>query len=768
MDLAVHERAMEETKEISITDLMKIFMRGKLLILLCVLLSLAGAGLYVTKVVNEYQSTCTLLVDPIKQSSTIGTVLSSDFFDTNRDITTEIQLITNITNLNAALGRLDLSAYTTTDGRSYSEPEVLGNLRGKITVQALKDTNIVEITVRDQNPAFAADCANALAVSFNSMLSDFSKDSKQAQLEFLKRQIPTVEQQLQEANERLYDYRLETGIDFLSNSTSSLVNHISYLNVKKLPLVLQMEKSDALLQEFHERYGTAVPTLGGYTADAELGEITESYQKVFEELILYEVVSNNDFRNTTNQSVVNEGLNTTVTTRVSQLNSQLHELRRYLRMRVTAVTEESLVRKGAGRLDREGLEEFFGIVVERLTSASEVQVISQIIYSFEHEFNQLPLIEKELSKLVSDVDSLEAIRKELNSFSEQITLTAAAESRNVKIVSPAVITTKPVSPDRRLIFAVSVLLGGALGVLLSLLLHMMDTAIHTLEEIQGITGPEIPILGWIPLLKRSNEQWEERRPPGVRNDHQSYLIERYSQITSNIVYGKNKGHTVFLITSSGINEQKSSAAVNIGICLEKMGHRVLIIDSDTRFPSIERTYGLEPSACGYISTAEQGLPFERSIMTTSDDTPGLHMAVPGHRSMVSPFGHTWTLDAASLQQIRSEYDYVLIDGPPITFAAEQLRLADQADALLVCVRMNICGKQDLRRLLLQLDDHRSKIGGIIATACTKKNIFSYGYTYNTYSSYHTDPAAAEFVSSERAARRIFTKEMRARGTALRR
>ncbi len=57
---------------------------------------------------------------------------------------------------------------------------------------------------------------------------------------------------------------------------------------------------------------------------------------------------------------------------------------------------------------------------------------------------------------------------------------------------------------------------------------------------------------------------------------------------------------MFVVTSSGINEGKSSIVVNVGICLEKMGYSVLLIDNDIRLPSLERHFGLKVKKSGFI------------------------------------------------------------------------------------------------------------------------------------------------------------------------
>ncbi|WP_041384648.1 Wzz/FepE/Etk N-terminal domain-containing protein [Sphaerochaeta pleomorpha] len=94
---------------ISIQELFQSIFSRLYILLLIVFISVMGAFVYLHYAVKEYQTTVTMIVEPIARSSTIGKILSSDFFNSDKDISTEIHLITNIIDLEAAVRRLDLS-----------------------------------------------------------------------------------------------------------------------------------------------------------------------------------------------------------------------------------------------------------------------------------------------------------------------------------------------------------------------------------------------------------------------------------------------------------------------------------------------------------------------------------------------------------------------------------------------------------------------------------------------------------------------------------
>lgn len=174
----------EEFEEgISLQELFQSIFSRLYIVVVVLVLSIAGSFVYLHYAVKQYQTTAIMIVEPITKTSSIGKFLATDFFNSDNDISSEIHLITNITNLEGAAQMLDLSSYTNSKGIPYSEPSALGSLKSKTTINNYKGTNIVEVSVTDENPRFAADFTNAIAVNFNALLSEYGQDSKMAQIE---------------------------------------------------------------------------------------------------------------------------------------------------------------------------------------------------------------------------------------------------------------------------------------------------------------------------------------------------------------------------------------------------------------------------------------------------------------------------------------------------------------------------------------------------------------------------------------------------------
>ncbi|MFA7128737.1 MAG: Wzz/FepE/Etk N-terminal domain-containing protein, partial [Sphaerochaeta sp.] len=235
---------------ISIAELLHIFKQRFSWFVIGFVVVVALAAGYLQIAVPQYESEVTVLVDPIQKSSSIENLLESSASSTK--IATEVELITSRKNIEYALSTLDLSSYVNEEGLSYSEKEILGNVKERIVVSTVKDTNIVRITVTDAIPAFAQDLANALASSYDNLLTGIAKNSKTAQRVFIESQIPINDKSLQLASDALGDFRETSDIIQLTDKSSLLVEQISYYTLRLEPLKLQLQESLVFLEKNNE------------------------------------------------------------------------------------------------------------------------------------------------------------------------------------------------------------------------------------------------------------------------------------------------------------------------------------------------------------------------------------------------------------------------------------------------------------------------------------------------------------------------------------
>ena len=701
---------------ISISELLHIFRQrfGWFVIGFIVVLTAAIGYLYYA--VPQYESQVSVIVEPIQKSSSIENLLGSSTSTTK--IATEVELITSRKNIEYALSTLDLSSYFNADGDTYADRDILGSVKERIVVSTVKDTNIVRITVTDASRAFARDLANALASSYDNLLTGIAKNSKTAQREFIQSQIPINNESLQNASDALGDFRENSDIIQLTDKSSLLVEQISYYTLRLEPLKLQLNESLVFIDSYNaglEKAGiTGIISLDAIRKDSVVAAKLKELAAWKTELTMYESLVSPSPNPATASSVASGSSRTYV------LNSAIAQTTKDLLDRVT-----NLTRTYAKDVNIQA-------IVQALTTEVGIQVLQARGEVFVQELSKLPVLERQLSELVRDVQIYEAIGLKLRDMLEEVKLVEAAVTGNVTVVDEAILPRIPVSPNKMLILAVALLLGCAIGFLLALAAEAIDFSLRTETQIKKIAGSDTPMLGWIPLMKVSPK---DKYPTlTVHNDPLSFESERF-KLVANMLYS-NEGKKVFSITSCSMAEGKSTIIGNIALSFAQMGSKVLIIDGDLRLPSMERFFRLKHREIGLVDYVGGSATLEDCILQPFEEVTNLHLLPPGIPPLVPSAIFSNPTYVKMIKYLRTVYDFIIIDAPPLDSASELLSISKQVDGLIITVRAGVTTKGALSDLVSSLQTGKVPITGIVFNGVIPGSTGSYGYGYGKrYGSY---------------------------------
>jgi len=706
---------------ISISDLLHIFRQriGWFVIGFVLVLALAIGYLYFA--VPLYESQVSVLVDPIQKSSSIENLLGGSANTTK--IATEVELITSRKNIEYALSTLNLASYTDADGNAYADSAILGSVRERIVVSTVKDTNIVRITVTDANRLFAKDFANALASSYDDLLTGIARNSKTAQREFIESQIPINNASLQHASDALGDFRENSDIIQLTDKSSLLVEQISYYALRLEPLMLQLDESLVFINSYNEGLKQAgiagILSLDDIRRDPVVAGKLKELTAWKTELTMYESLVSPAPNQNTSASLSSGSSRTYI------LSSAISQTTKDLLDRVTALTRSY------------AKDTNIQAIVQALTTEVGIEVLQSRGEVFVDELSKLPILERQLSELMRDVQIYEAIGLKLRDMLEEVKLVEAAVTGNVTVVDPAILPRSPVSPNKMLILAVALLLGFAIGFLLALGVEAIDFSLRTEAQVKKITGNDIPMLGWIPLMKISPK---EKYPTlVVYNDPLSFESERF-KLVANMLYS-NEEKKVFSITSCSMAEGKSTIIGNVALAFAQMGSKVLIIDGDLRLPSMERFFRIKHREVGLVDYVGGRATLEECILQPLEDVHNLHLLPPGVPPLVPAAIFSNPTFINMIGFLKTIYDFIIIDAPPLDSASELIAISKQVDGLIVTVRAGVTSKGALSDLVTGLETGKVPITGVVFNGVIPGSTGSYGYgygkRYGTYASRYT-------------------------------
>ncbi|MCH3919379.1 MAG: polysaccharide biosynthesis tyrosine autokinase [Sphaerochaeta sp.] len=708
-------------------------------------LIVVGIGIaYVMTAIPQYESSATILVNPIQESSTMDSLLSESFSNGTKKIATETELLSSSLNIQRTLDQLDLSSYFNHDGIPYSDPTVLGgpgaveSLKKRLTVTTVKDTNLVKLTFTDSNPQFAHDFTEKLCRSYDVILTDIARNSKSAQRQFIENQIPENDAELKKATDALGDFRKASDIIQLTDKTSLLVSGDVYYQMKLEPLQMEYQEAQIGIAQFQKgwasAFSTPLPTVEEIKQDKEITSLLGRLNDLQEELTMYEAVAALNISGSANAGGTGTvlGMNAAAVSRTTQTQTRTNDLNNS----ILQVKKQILDRIGV-ICGVKGADTYYQSVSKLLSTEVLISVLQSREKVYSDELSKLPDLQTQLADLEREVKVYESVGLKLRDMLQETKLVEAAVNSNVTVIDAASMPIKPVKPNKMSILAVSALLGLAFGVLLALLINSQDDTISTIEELKKTQGKDIPMLTWIPFFLPN--QKSKYPTLVVYNQPLSFQAERFKLI-ANLFYTNKPTGKLLSITSCGMAEGKSTIITNIAVSLAEMGKKVLLVDGDLRLPSLMPFFKLDPKDVkGMVDVVMGQETLDKVILIPIADIPNLHLLPSGTKPLVPSAIYTNPAMKKTLQGLEKLYDYIIIDAPPLLHASELLTIGNLVDGMLIVVRSEVTTKSGLRELIDTFNSASIRISGTVLNACGRSALVSangssrYGsYAYSYY------------------------------------
>ncbi|WP_309064547.1 polysaccharide biosynthesis tyrosine autokinase [Microbacterium sp.] len=324
---------------------------------------------------------------------------------------------------------------------------------------------------------------------------------------------------------------------------------------------------------------------------------------------------------------------------------------------------------------------------------------------------------------------------------EQPASADAASPVQITVTEPAVPPASPASPNVRMLIILGGLLGLAVGVGLAMLRTLLDTRIHTLHDLEDIT--DRPMLGGI-----AYDPEAQKRPLIVHADPRSPRAESFRTLRTNLQFlDVESGPRIFVVTSAGPGEGKSTTTANLAIALAETGARVALIDGDLRLPRVADYMGLEGGVgltdvlIGRVDVADalQKWGTNELYVLTSGRIPPNPSELLGSTAMDSVLG-----------PLGEYFDYVLIDAPPLLLVTDAAVLGKKTRGVILVAASGKTKKQELTGAVRTLTTAGVNLLGTVVTMLPTKGPDSYGYGSYTYGAKHIAEQAEPELSRAQA------------------
>ena len=309
-----------------------------------------------------------------------------------------------------------------------------------------------------------------------------------------------------------------------------------------------------------------------------------------------------------------------------------------------------------------------------------------------------------------------------------------APSARVIVEQHASIPDGPVSPKKTRNLSIGVVLGLLLGVGVAVLRDLLNNTVKDRQTVESIAG--VGLVGSIPLDK------DRRKEPAIRFDTEnSPIAEAFRKIRTNLQFlaVDNPPH-VILVTSPAPNEGKSTTSLNIALALAQNGHTVVLVDGDLRRPTLAKYLNLVESV-GLSTVLAGRAPLLDSLQESRFH--GVTVLTSGPLPP-NPSELLGTLAAKRvLSELRSLFDYVIVDSCPLLAVTDAAILAADVDGVLLVARYGETKRDQLAHAVKNLEDVGASPLGAILTMTPTRGSTSYNYGYGDYKTASVQPFVAK-------------------------
>ncbi|MGA2029976.1 MAG: polysaccharide biosynthesis tyrosine autokinase, partial [Verrucomicrobiota bacterium] len=594
-------------------------------------------------------------------------------------------------------------------GETLKTSETMELLKKRMTLDTVRNTKLIEITVYSEDKDEAARIANAIAEAYRNYRLNLRMQQSMGGIKVLQESFDQEEEQIDAEQEKVDQLRKELNI-----------NDTDPNSIMSTPTITPDELKEFIEQRIE-------------------GEAT--YMKLQKQLTGLQQLSPDKLRDVLPTEVQDTTL-TTLLTDLDEAQQKLATLKSdYSPQHPDVIRVQNLV----DELNHEVDDRASGIMAGLANNVSAQKAaldsltadVEDARKNDQEEVTRGQPYWEEKRKLENLVDLHKVLYAKIESEKLDLSIPKTAM---VEITRQAEPGKDPVRPNKPLNIILGIVVGLVVGVGLAFFIEYLDTSVKTIDDVERAL--QLPVLGVIPQNVGSL----------IKEDAENHHAEAYRVLRTHIQFScKDEKLNTIAIVSAGAGEGKSTTTLNLATIFAQSGGRILVVDSDLRRPTLHKILGLS-NATGLVSYLLKQNTLEEVIQRTS--LPTLDFMASGKL----PSSSMGVLNSPQMKdlitELKQRYDYIFFDSPPILGVSDASVLASEVDIAIQVIQyrrypqpMNVRAKQLVEKV-------GGNLIGIVLNNINMSQDESYyyysGYYYDYYYS-HDDKQGADAKTSDDAA-----------------
>jgi polysaccharide biosynthesis transport protein len=588
---------------------------------------------------------------------------------------------------------------------------VLERFQDRLSIEPVSHSRLVTVRFDSRNAELSARIVNTLADDYIDQSLEARWMATQKATDWLSQQLVGVKAKLEKSEEQLQAYARHNGLVFLENDKGASQN-----------------VANERLQELQE-------------------ELTKAQADRYEKESVYRLVQSGDYGSL--PGVVENKLIQDLSERLAELKRELAQLSTKFNPEYPRVKEiQSQIDEIEATLKEERQRAADKITNEYSAAVRREELVNQALGEQQKQVNVIAEKAVQYNILKREAETNRQLYEGLLQRLKEAGVSASLKASNIRVVDSAEPPAKPAKPRIPLNLAVAALLGLGLGISSAFLQERLDDTLKGADDVERLFG--LSALALIPCVHSLNGD-----RPGIRklldrtlphkslhNGHngtasnpaarwhridqgdkpQAALVEAFRSLRASVLLSTaDHPPGSLLITSTQPGEGKTTIATNLAISLAQLGQRVLLVDADLRFPSLQRLFCVRESL-GLVSCLTGQQDWRTAVCPSG--SPGLDLLLcgpvpPNPAELLSSKSMGAFLGAA-----KSEYGFVILDSSPLLTLADSRILAALVDGVLLVVKS---GATPREQVIQSQTSIRSAGANLIGVVLNNVSLHTNGY-----------------------------------------
>jgi capsular exopolysaccharide synthesis family protein len=570
-----------------------------------------------------------------------------------------------------------------------------------LQIKNIENTDILEISYATTDPQQAAQIVNSLMnVYIENDINTNRLQTKSAR-QFIAEQLPKGKLVLNLAERRMLNFKQENRVLDLraeaASSASILADLDKQVVVTKSALSVQTAKMASIRRLFGINSQEAV--IAGFVGESpNVNQVLQQLQQTQQKLAISRLTLND-----THPTVIN-------------LQEQEVVLKQELQGRIKSSfvgnvgrlnqikNAEDIVPLGESSLQQRILADYADAETERMSLQVQLKALEEAIQYYRQRTNALPQLELQQRQIEREISATESSYQNLLARYQELQVAENMQVSNARVITPAIIPVVPIK-SRQYTNLLQGLIGGVLlGAATAFMLEKMDNTIKTTKSAQELLN--YTLLAYIPSFSNGSEIADII----VSNQSDSPMSEAFRMLETNLRFFNSQQRIKVVVVSSSVpKEGKSTISANLAFAMSQLGHKVLLIDADLRKPNQNKIWKVA-NEIGLSNVIKGQSNLDSALI---EITPNLHLITAGKETK-NPSKIIGSSQMPKLiDQVAQEYDFVVIDTPPLTVSADATILGKLATGILFVVRPGVADTDSVSIAKNVLDQANQNVLGVV-------------------------------------------------------